>query len=179
MSIAEQTTVEIPAGTWQTDVVHSSVAFEVPYMGIATFTGAVKDFDAVLAGGRLAGAARIASLETKDENLQAHLLSPEFFDAERHPELHFSGHAVARQGDRIEFEGEVTIKGVTQPARLHGRIVGPVTDPYGRERLGLELSTAIDRTEFGITWNAQMPDGSQALADEVTLKANLALVETT
>jgi len=77
----------------------------------------------------------------------------------------------------VEFEGEITIKGVTRPATLTGTIVGPVADPYGNERYGLELETTIDRTQFGILWNAQMPDGSQALADEVTLKAELSLVK--
>ena len=87
---ATETKTSIPTGTWTADVVHSAVTFEVPYMGIAAFSGAVKDFEATLADGRLAGAARIASLETKDENLHAHLLSPEFFDAERFPEVSFA-----------------------------------------------------------------------------------------
>jgi polyisoprenoid-binding protein YceI len=177
MSITEQQAVSIPTGTWTADVVHSAVAFEVPYMGIATFSGAVKDFEASLADGRLAGSAKIASLVTKDENLQAHLLSPEFFDAERYPVVSFSSAAADGEGTQVQLEGEITIKGVTQPATLTGTITGPVTDPYGNERYGLSLETTIDRTQFGITWNAPMPDGSNALADEVTLKADLALVK--
>ena len=176
MSTTQVKTVSIPTGTWRADVVHSSVTFEVPYMGVATFSGAVTDFEATLAEGRLAGAARIASLETKDENLQAHLLSPEFFDAERHPEVTFSGTPVGHDGGSVEFDGELTIKGATRPARLVGAIVGPVADPYGNERYGLRLETTIDRTEFGIVWNAPMPDGSNALADEVTLEADLSLL---
>jgi polyisoprenoid-binding protein YceI len=163
MTVTEQNTVAIPTGTWTADRVHSSVGFEVPYMGVATFSGEVKDFEATLTDGRLSGSAQIASLVTKDENLQAHLLSPEFFDAERYP--------------TVELDGEITIKGVTRPATLTGTITGPVTDPYGNERYGLSLVTAIDRTQFGITWNAPMPDGSNALADEVTLKADLSLVK--
>jgi polyisoprenoid-binding protein YceI len=177
MSITEQKTVSIPTGTWQVDVVHSAVGFEVQYMGISTFSGAVKDFEAALVDGELSGAARIESLVSKDENLQAHLLSPEFFDAERHPEVSFTTTAVDGVGTQVEFEGELTIKGITQPATLSGTIVGPITDPYGNERYGLQLETAIDRTAFGITWNAPMPDGSNALADEVTLTADLALVK--
>ncbi len=146
-------------------------------MGIAAFSGAVKDFEATLADGRLAGAARIASLETKDENLQAHLLSPEFFDAERFPEVSFATTAADGRDGQVELEGEITIKGVTQPATLTGTVVGPVTDPYGNERYGFKLETTIDRTAFGILWNAPMPDGSNALADDVTLKADLTLVK--
>ena len=177
MTITEQQTTSIPAGTFNADAVHSSVTFEVGYMGIGTFSGAVKDFDASLAGGRLTGAARIASLETKDENLHAHLLGPDFFDAERHPEVSFSTRAATGSGSEVEFEGEITIKGTTQPATLRGTVVGPVTDPYGNERYGLRLETTIDRTQFGILWNSDMPDGTKALDDEVTLKADLSLVK--
>jgi polyisoprenoid-binding protein YceI len=176
MSTTEKATT-IPTGTWTADVVHSTVAFEVPYLGVAAFTGEVTQFEATLADGRLAGAARITSLETKDENLKAHLLSPEFFDAERFPEVSFATTGASAADGRVELEGEITIKGVTQPTTLTGTIVGPVADPYGNERYGLELETTIDRTQFGILWNSQMPDGSQALADEVTLKADLSLVK--
>jgi len=177
VSITEQRTVSIPAGVWTADPVHSSVTFEVQYLGVSTFSGGVKTVQASLADGLISGSARIATLEVKDENLGAHLLSPEFFDAERFPEVSFSSVAAVTDGDRLEFEGAVTIKGVTQPATLTGRITGPVTDPYGNERYGLKLETTIDRTQFGITWNAPMPDGSNALADDVTLKADLSLVE--
>jgi polyisoprenoid-binding protein YceI len=169
----QQTTV--PTGTFQVDRVHSSLGFEVRYMGIAFFKAAVKDFGATLTDGTLAGAARIESLETKDENLHAHLLAPEFFDAERHPEVTFSGE-LAPAGKDVEVDGEITIKGVTRPAVLRGTLTGPLTDPYGNTRYGLELTTKIDRTEFGLNWNADMPDGTKALANEVTLKAELSLV---
>jgi polyisoprenoid-binding protein YceI len=176
MSTTEQT-VSIPTGTWTADVVHSSVTFEVPYMGVSTFTGPVRDFQATLKDGLISGSAKIASLETKDENLHAHLLAPDWFDAERFPEVSFDSTSVTGEGTTVEFEGTVTIKGVTQPATLAGTIVGPITDPYGNERYGLKLETTIDRTQFGLNWNAPMPDGSNALADEVTLKADLSLVE--
>ncbi len=176
MSITEQAETEVPTGTWQADVVHSSVGFEVAYMGLSTFSGTVTDFDATLTDGRLDGAARIASVQTKDENLSAHLLSPDFFDAERFPELRFASEQVTRDGNEVEVAGEVTLKGVTQPAILRGTITGPATDPYGKARIALKLETTIDRTQFGITWNAPMPDGGNALSNEVTLKADLILV---
>jgi polyisoprenoid-binding protein YceI len=174
-TITETREAGIPTGTLRADPVHSSLGFEVRYMGIAFFKGAVQDFDATLADGALAGAARIESLETKDENLHAHLLAPEFFDAERHPEVTFAGDVVAA-GKGVEVDGEITIKGVTRPAVLRGTLTGPLTDPYGNTRYGLQLETKIDRTEFGLLWNADMPDGTKALANEVTLKADLSLV---
>ena len=177
VSITEQKQTVIPTGTYNADRVHSSVAFEVEYMGIGAFGGTVTDFEATLENGRLSGSARIESLETKDENLHAHLMSPEFFDAERHPVVSFSTEHADVEGSNIELTGEITIKGVTKPATLSGTIVGPKTDPYGNERYGLKLETAVDRTEFGISWNAEMPNGTKALADEVTLKADLSLVK--
>ena len=177
MSITEQQEIAIPAGTYGADRVHSTVAFEVGYMGIGLFGGAVTDFEASLSEGRLAGKARIESLETKDENLHAHLMAPDWFDAERHPEVSFSTEQAKAEGDEVVFEGELTIKGVTRPATLSGTIVGPVSDPYGNERYGLKLETSIDRTAFGLDWNNDMPDGSKALADQVTLKADLSLVK--
>jgi polyisoprenoid-binding protein YceI len=177
MSIAEQQGTAIPTGTYNVDRVHSSVAFEVEYMGIGAFGGSVKEFEASLEDGRLSGSARIESLETKDENLYAHLMSPEFFDAERNPVVSFSTGSASREGSQVELEGVITIKGVTRPATLTGTIVGPTADPYGNERYGLKLETTIDRTQFGITWNNDMPNGTKALADEVTLKADLSLVK--
>jgi polyisoprenoid-binding protein YceI len=176
MSTTEQKAVSIPTGNWTADVVHSSVAFEVKYLGVSTFSGAVKDFQATLADGLISGSAKIGSLETKDENLLAHLLAPDWFDAERFPEVSFASTSVSDEGSQVDFEGTVTIKGVTQPATLTGTVTGPVTDPYGNERYGLKLETTIDRTQFGLNWNAPMPDGSSALADDVTLKADLSLV---
>src|SRR3954469_7421744 len=104
MSTIEQTRQDVPTGTWKADTVHSSVAFEVPY-AVATFGGEVTDFEATLENGTLSGAARIESITTKEENLQAHLLSPEFFDAEKHPTVTFSGD-VTREGDDVEIDGQ-------------------------------------------------------------------------
>ena len=177
MSITTQQTVAAPSGTFRADPVNSSVTFEVGYMGVGVFSGAVKDFEATLVDGRLAGAARMASLDPDDENLKAHLLSPEFFDAERHPEVSFSTDAVERNGDDIVFEGELTIKGVTRPAKLTGAIVGPVTDPSGNERFGIEIERTIDRTEFGITCNKPPANGGHALDEKVTLTPVLSLVK--
>ena len=177
MSITEQQQTVLPTGTYTADRVHSSVAFQVEYMGIGAFGGTVTDFDATFENGSLSGSARIQSLETKDENLHAHLMAPEFFDAERHPVVSFSTEHAKLDGPNVELEGEITIKGVTRPATLTGTIVGPKNDPYGNERYGLKLETTVDRTAFGITWNNDMPNGTKALADEVTLKADLSLVK--
>lgn len=169
------TSTAIPTGTWKADTVHSSVAFEVPY-AVASFGGDVPEFEASLVDGTLTGVAQIASLNVKDENLQAHLLSPEFFDAERNPEVRFEASNVTRDGDNVSLDGEITIKGITKPTTLVGTITGPAVDHFGANRVGLKLETTIDRTEFDIKWNMPLPSGEPALANEVTLKADLTLV---
>jgi polyisoprenoid-binding protein YceI len=174
MSTIEQTQA-VPTGTWQADTVHSRVAFEVPY-AVATFSGEVPDFDASLEDGVLEGVARIASIQVKEENLQAHLLSPEFFDAEKHPVVSFSGSNLKRDGDKVELDGEITIKGISQPAKLTGTITGPAVDHFGATRVGLHLQTTIDRTAYDMKWNMPLPNGEPALGNEVTLKAELTLV---
>jgi polyisoprenoid-binding protein YceI len=161
-------------GTFVADPVHSHVGFEVPY-AVATFSGEVTDFTATLADGHLEGSAKIESIRLKDENLTAHVLSPEFFDAERHPVLTFSGDLV-RNGEKATIDGEITMKGVTQPAKLEGTIVGPTVDHFGATRIGLKLETVVDRTAFDMKWNMPLPNGEPALGNEVTLKADLTLV---
>jgi polyisoprenoid-binding protein YceI len=173
------TTIEqtaIPTGTWNADTVHSGLGFEVPY-AVATFSGDVTDFDATLSDGVLKGAARIGSLQVKDESLTAHLQSPEFFDAERHPELAFVSNAIRRTGDEVEIDGDLTMKGITNPATLRGTITGPAVDHFGATRVGLKLQTVLDRTQFDIKWNMPLPNGEPALSNEVTLKADLTLVQ--
>ncbi len=175
MSTITETQAGLPTGTFTADTVHSSVAFEVPY-AVAAFRGEVSDFDATLSDGRLTGEARIASIAVKEENLEAHLLSPEFFDAERHPSVSFAGELRRADGDRVTADGEITIKGITRPATLEGTIVGPAVDHFGATRVGLELTTTVDRTAFDINWNMPLPNGEPALANEVTLTAELTLV---
>ena len=165
----------LPTGTWQLDPVHSSIGFEVPYMG-GTFRGQFRDVEATIADGDVRGSAKVASVDVKDENLTAHLQSPEFFDVERYPELRFASTDV-EGGEELTIRGEITIKGVTQPVELTGRATEPLTDAYGRERFGLTLETTVDRTAFGLNWNLPLPSGEPALSNAVTLVAGLFFVK--
>jgi len=164
----------VPAGTWTADKVHSNIGFAVAYMA-GTFQGTFSDFDADLQDGVLRGAARVSSIQVKDPNLEAHLQSPEFFDAERHPEISFESNDIRRDGDRLEIDGEITIKGHTEPVAIAGVISDPINDPYGGERFGVKLEAKVDRTKFGVNWNNPLPRGEPALANEVTLIADLQL----
>jgi polyisoprenoid-binding protein YceI len=157
-----------PAGTWSADPVHSNVSFEVGYAGVNTFRGGFKEFTATLSGDTLEGSAKVASVDVKDEQLNGHLQTPDFFDAERFPEITF------RTSD-LEH-GELTIKGVTRPVAISASVSEPNVDPFGRERVGITLEAAVDRNEFGVSWNAPNQGGGNYLGDDVTIKADLALV---
>jgi polyisoprenoid-binding protein YceI len=172
MSITELQVV--PAGTWTADKVHSDIAFAIKYLA-GTFTGAFTDFDAELNDGVLRGSAKPASVQVKEPNLAAHLQSPDFFDAERHPEITFESKDIHRDGDRLTIDGEITIKGHTEPIEIIGAVTDPIHDPYGGERFGLQLEAKIDRTKFGISWNNPLPSGEAALSNQVTLIAELQL----
>ena len=173
------TTTEIrqalPTGTWRLDPVHSSIGFEVAYMGGA-FRGQFREVEATIADGAVTGSAKVASVDVKDENLAAHLASPEFFDVERYPELRFVSTEI-EGGDELAIRGEITIKGVTRPVELTGRATEPLTDAYGRERFGLTAKTTVDRTAFGLSWNLPLPNGEPALSNDVTLVAELFFVK--
>jgi polyisoprenoid-binding protein YceI len=166
-----------PAGTWVADAVHSHVTFEVGYAGVNTFRGGFKEFSASLSGDTLEGSAKVASVDVKDEQLNGHLQTPDFFDAQRYPEITFRAADLTREGTTVHGKGELTIKGVSKPIEITGTIAeAPATDPFGRERLGLRLQTTIDRNEYGVSWNAPNQSGGNYLADDVTLHAELAFV---
>jgi len=167
-TIAPRKDLTAITGTWAADPVHSHVSFEVAYAGVNTFRGGFRDFTATLAGGRLEGSAKVASVDVKDEQLNGHLQTPDFFDAERFPDIAFSATSLDR--------GELTIKGVTRSVELTGSISEPNVDPFGRERVGLKLEATVDRNEFGVSWNAPNQGGGNYLGDEVTIIAELALV---
>ena len=178
MSVAAQQ--QLPAGTWQLDKVHSSATFAVKHMVVSTFRGRFEDFDASLEvsdGGeaRLVGTVRGDSIVVKDPDLAAHLKSPEFFDVERHPELRFESNDLRLEGDQLVVTGDLTINGNTRRVQGRGTVEGPHVDIAGGTKIGMTLETVVDRTEFGLDWNAPLPKGGLALANEVTLHVELEL----
>ena len=177
---ATDTLTSLPAGTWTLDPTHSSASFAVKHMGVSTFRGRFEDFDARLSvneegAAELLGTVGADSIVVKDENLQAHLGSPDFFDTERYPELRFVSRSLRRQGDRLIADGELTIKGQTHPVQARGTITDPAETLGGAVKLGVTLEAIIDRNQFGLSWNAPLPKGGVALANEVKLTVELEL----
>jgi polyisoprenoid-binding protein YceI len=168
-------------GTYNADPVHSSLGFSVPYQGVSVFHGTLTEVDAKLVDGRLEGTAPVESISiTTPEAFRAHVLSAEFFDAKAHPEVKFVSTALDVQEDGGAYvSGDLTIKGVTRTVRATGTWTAPATDAFGNTRANLALETVIDRTEWGMNWNAPLPSGGDALGNEVTLTISLSLVAET
>ena len=166
----------VPTGTWNLDPVHSTIAFAVDYMS-GTFQGSFSKVDASVTDGQLRGTAEVASIQVKDPNLEAHLQGPDFFDAERYPQLSFESKDVRREGDNLIIDGEITMKGHSEPIEIRGTVTDPQDDPFGNVRFGIKLVAKVDRTQFGISWNNPLPSGEPALQNEVTLIADLQLVK--
>jgi polyisoprenoid-binding protein YceI len=181
LSTITQPQTHLPTGTWGIDPVHSQVGFAVDYMA-GTFRGSFSPVAGTLAvaengKAELNGTAQAAAIKVQDENLSTHLLSPDFFDTERTPEIGFSATDIRRSGADVTVNGTLTIKGITQPVELTGTISDPIEDAYGNDRIALNLETAIDRTQFGLNWNLSLPTGKPALANDVQLTAELFLVK--
>ena len=181
MSTVSQVRETLPVGTWQIDTVHSHVGFAVDIVGGA-FRGTFSPVEATLTvdengQASLTGSTRAEHVKVQDENLNAHLLTPDFFDAEQAPVISFVSSDVRRAGSDVAAAGELTVKGVARPVELTGTIGKPAVDAYGRERFLLTLSTVIDRRQFGIDWNAPLPNGEPSVANDVTLVAELHLIK--
>jgi polyisoprenoid-binding protein YceI len=164
------------AGAWSFSAVHSSVTFSVRYL-VASFRGSFEEVAATLVDGKLTGGAAAASVDVKDENLAAHLMSAEFFDAENHPEITFTSDELKIDGNIVEFGGELTIKGTSRALRATGTVEGPTEDFAGNTRLGFTLGAVIDRTAFGVSWNADLPSGGRALSNDVELTVELEFIQ--
>jgi polyisoprenoid-binding protein YceI len=181
MTTTTQSRTTLPVGTWQLDPAHSQVGFAVEYM-VGTFRGTFSPVEGALevaedGSAKLHGRTEAGAIKVQDATLETHLQSPDFFDAERTPDLAFEATDIVRDADTVTVNGHLTIRGVEQPIELQGKIADPITDPFGRERIGLTLEGAVDRTSFGLNWNNPLPTGEPALANEVSLSAELYFVK--
>ncbi len=176
------TATPVPTGTYNVDPSHSSVGFEVKHMGIATVRGAFRRFagkiDATGEAPVLQGTVEVASIDTGDEQRDAHLKAPDFFDVEQHPEISFHTTAIQTTDDgRIRLAGEITMKGITKPIELTGTASDGGTDPWGNERVGFEVEGVIDRRDFELKWNQTLPNGNLLVSNEVKLLVSVSAVK--
>jgi polyisoprenoid-binding protein YceI len=171
------------SGTYSADPVHSSFGFAVDYAGTGKFRGTLDDVSATLTAGddglALEGSARVESISIKNPpQFRAHVLGAEFFDAENHPEVQFRSSSIELDDDgKARLDGELTIAGTTRAVTIAGTWSEPVAAAGGGVRAGLELETVIDRRDFGIEWQMELPGGGDALAYDVTLEVSLYLFQ--
>ena len=172
---------QVPAGTYVVDPVHSSIGFAVVHNGVSTFRSGFGDYEARLTGGespRLAGTVDVSSIKIDEPQLKGHLLSPEFFDVERHPQLRFESSEldVAEDGSAT-IRGELEIRGEKHQVEVSGRFAQLGEDLAGKARVGLSLEATVDRRSFGLDWQAELPSGGEVLDYEVGIAVELELVE--
>ena len=171
---------EIPAGTWAVDPVHSSIGFAVTHNGVTTFRSGFERYEAKLTGGegaRLEGSVEVDSVEIDEEMLKGHLLSPEFFDVQRFPRLRFaSSELSAGEDGTLRVLGELEIHGEKREVEASGRFAQLGEDLAGKARVGLSISATVDRRDFGLDWQAQLPSGGDVLEYAVTISVELELV---
>jgi polyisoprenoid-binding protein YceI len=172
---------QIPTGTYIVDPVHSSIGFAVVHNGVSTFRSGFADYEARFSGGespRLTGAVEVGSIQIDEPQLKGHLLSPEFFDAERHPQLRFESSALEIGEDgAATVRGELEIRGEKHEVEASGRLVQLGADLAGQARVGLSFETSVDRRSFGLDWQAELPSGGEVLDYEVSIAVELELVE--
>ena len=168
---------QVPAGTYGLDPVHSSFGFAVKHNGVSTFRGQFEKVDATLEDGVLVGTAQVESIKTAIPDLLAHLLTPDFFNAEVTPTVEFRSTDIRVADDgSVEVDGDLTMRGVTKPVTATGTFASGV-GIAGSEVAGFDLEATIDRRDYGLDWQAQLPSGGDVLAWDVKLQVHLELVK--
>ena len=180
---------DLESGRWTVDPVHSEITFTVRHL-MTTVRGSFTDFGGEVEIGddpldsRAHAEIRMDSIDTRSEDRDAHVRSADFLDVDEHPVMTFVGHGVERaaigrraRNPRYHVHGELTIKDVTRPVQATGTYAAPTADAFGNTRGPLQLEAVVDRGEFGMDWNMDLPTGGKVLANDVTLTVDLSLVQ--
>lgn len=178
------TTPVIPTGTWTVDPAHSTVGFAVKHMGIANVRGEFNDFEGTLEIGenlssaRAYGTVKVQSVDTKEPQRDDHLRSPDFFDAAQFAEISFESTKIeALDDEEFRITGNLTIHGVTNEIVLHAEAQGTDTDPWGNERVGLEVTGQLSRGDYEMKFNQALGSGNMLVADKVRLALDISAVK--
>ncbi|HEX4364931.1 MAG TPA: YceI family protein [Solirubrobacteraceae bacterium] len=173
-----------PAGTWTVDSKHSKVGFAVKHLGIATVRGEFTEFEGTLEIGddlsssRAYGTVKTASVDTSEPARDEHLRAPDFFNAEANPEITFASTSIEQvDGETLKITGDLTINGVTKEATFHADIQGTEVDPWGNDRVGLEVTGQISRGDYDMKFNQVLGSGNLAVADKVKIVIDISAVK--
>ena len=174
----------LPIGTWTVDPLHSRVGFAVKHMGVATVRGELREFEGTveiaddLSSARAYGTAKAASIDTNQAQRDEHLRSPDFLDAEQHPELRFESTRIEPiDEDMFRIVGDLTLIGVTREIELEAEIGGTDVGPQGEERIGLEVTGQLSRRDYEMKFNAALGSGNAVVADKVKLVLDIEAVK--
>ncbi len=174
----------VPTGTWAVDPAHSKVGFAIKHMGIANVRGEFQEFEGTLEIGEdlssatARGTVKAASVNTNVAQRDDHLRSPDFFAVDEHPELRFESIAIEPIDDEtFRITGDLTIHGVTNQIVLEAEVQGTDTDPWGNERVGLEITGQLSRGDYGMTFNQALGSGNMLVADKVKLALDVSAVK--
>jgi len=170
---------------WKIDPMHSEVQFKVKHLMITTVTGHFQTFDLEVetenddfnTASRIEFTADVNSINTNNEQRDAHLKSADFFNAEEHAQLKFVGKKYSSNGDNAKLQGDLTIRGTTKPLTLDVDFGGIVVDPYGQTKAGFTVSGKISRKEFGLVWGAVTEAGTVVVGDDIKIHAEVQLVK--
>lgn len=169
--------------TWAIDKTHSELTFRVRHL-VSRVRGTFTDWDGTLTaepnqwnGGSAVVNVRTASIQTNNDRRDGHLRSGDFFDVEKFPAMTFKSTKVEVQGNAVTLTGELTIKDVTKTVVLKGDFLGMTPGQGGRDRIGFEVSTTVNRLDYGLTWNRAAEGGGVVLGDEVTIDVVIAAVK--
>jgi polyisoprenoid-binding protein YceI len=178
------TPAAIAAGTWTVDPAHSKVGFAVKHMGIATVRGEFTEFEGTLEIGddlssaKVYGTVKTESVDTNEPQRDDHLRSPDFFDAAQFPELRFESISIeALDDEEFRIAGKLTIHGVTNDIVLHADVQGTDIDPWGNERVGLEVTGKLSRGDYGMKFNRALGSGNMLVSDKVNLTLDISAVK--
>ena len=171
MSIDVQNTLGVQAGTWNIDPSHSEIGFTARHL-MSKVRGLFEKFEGQIVTGEQPSATAtvdLNSINTRDENRDAHLRSGDFFDVENSGPMTFSSTKVERGGKGLLVTGDLAIKGVTKPVTLDVEYLGSETDPWGGTRAGFEGTTQISRKEWGVDFNIPMDGGRLLVGDKIDI----------
>jgi polyisoprenoid-binding protein YceI len=184
MSTTTAVTTSVPTGTWNVDPSHSSVEFQVKHLGIATVRGRFEEFEGSLhvaddgSQVRASGLVKAASVNTNEDKRDDHLRSADFFDADQYEHIAFESKAIVPvDDDTFEITGDLSLHGVTREITLKAEVTGTEEDPWGNERVGLEVTGQLNRSDYGMTFNQALGSGNVLVSDKVKLALDISAVK--
>jgi polyisoprenoid-binding protein YceI len=166
--------------TWGIDKSHTKIGFNVTHMAVSEVEGNFKDFDGTVVsktddfnGAEVTFTAKTASIDTDNERRDGHLKSPDFFDAEKFPELTFKG-TLAKDGGKYTLKGDFTMHGVTKPVTFDVKYGGTIDTGRGK-KAGFKFAGQVNRKDYGLTWDNKVPTGELVVSDVVDLNIKVEL----